>query len=490
MNVGPDVHRSLQPSLIEANQCAPENAEAEAQQRTGSLDIEKRWIRSRMDEVYLWRRDVPDVDAGAPEYSGPDVPRALNAYFNALRSQAFTASGKRRDAYSYMTTVRALVASTYGQEQPGFGIEWAMASSRPPRGIRVAYVQPGSEAARLGIQRGDALVSADGIPADASAEDDANALAASLFPRRIGTRHAWVLRSGTGPDRAVALASGFTRTPVPIRRVLPAADGRSVGYLLFVDHSVPAAAALSEAMKDFREKGVTDLVIDLRYNGGGLTVIASQLAYMVAGDARTAGKAFVRLQDNQPGSSESDPFERQRCIVGMEDCASDERLPTLQLERVFILTQQGTCSASEMLINGLRGIDVAVVQIGGVTCGKPYGFTPQVNCGHAYLPTRVAVSNELGFGGYGDGFTPGGSGGAGVPGCAVADDLEHPLGDVSEGQLAAALHYRAEGRCPLPVVSAATTDAAAPGAARGTKAAVLQPWRDPLRENAHLIPRR
>ena len=75
-------------------------------------------------------------------------------------------------------------------------------------------------------------------------------------------------------------------------------------------------------------------------------------------------------------------------------------LPTLNLPRVFVLTGPDTCSASESIINSLRGIGVEVVQIGSTTCGKPYGFYPQDNCGTTYFSIEFRGVNAMNFGDY------------------------------------------------------------------------------------------
>ncbi len=96
-----------------------------------------------------------------------------------------------------------------------------------------------------------------------------------------------------------------------------------------------------------------------------------------------------------------------------------------------MLTTDDTCSASEAFMNGLRGIDVEVIQIGGKTCGKPYGFYPQDNCGTTYFSIQFSGINFKGFGDYADGFNPTNSPvfAADVKGCPVADDFSKVLGD-------------------------------------------------------------
>jgi hypothetical protein len=139
----------------------------------------------------------------------------------------------------------------------------------------------------------------------------------------------------------------------------------------------------------------------------------------------------------------------------------------LDLPRVFIISGPGTCSASESIMNGLRGVDVEVIQIGSTTCGKPYGFYPTDNCGTTYFTIQLRGVNDKGFGDYGDGFSPEntqGTLGTVVPGCSVADDFTAELGDPGEARLAAALGYRDSQTCPEPsgLASGLSTKSGAP----------------------------
>jgi carboxyl-terminal processing protease len=126
-------------------------------------------------------------------------------------------------------------------------------------------------------------------------------------------------------------------------------------------------------------------------------------------------------------------------------------------------------------------VGVQVFQVGSTTCGKPYGFYPQDNCGTTYFSIEFKGVNDQGFGDYPDGFSPANaSGPVGVqtPGCAVADDLDHALGDPKEGRLAAALGYLANGTCPAAsAVPSAAGEAQAPVMGEGSL------YRSPWREN-------
>jgi hypothetical protein len=180
---------------------------------------------------------------------------------------------------------------------------------------------------------------------------------------------------------------------------------------------------------------------------------------MEAGPARTNGHVFERLRFNAAAGASNpvtgaanSPTPYYSTGVGFS-VPNGTALSTLDLPRVFVLSTSSTCSASESVINGLRGVDVEVILIGSTSCGKPFGFYPEDNCGQTYFSVQFQGVNDKGFGDYPDGFTPSNSSSANavkVTGCAVADDFSHDLGDTNEAMLSAALGFRANGTCPLP----------------------------------------
>jgi hypothetical protein len=138
--------------------------------------------------------------------------------------------------------------------------------------------------------------------------------------------------------------------------------------------------------------------------------------------------------------------------------STNQPLPTLNLPRVYVLTGGTTCSASESIINGLSGVGVEVIQIGSTTCGKPYGFYPEDNCGTTYFSIQFKGVNAAGFGDYPDGFSPQNRG-PGVPlrGCSIADDFNAELGSVNEDRLAHALFLASGGAPPGTTACPAAT---------------------------------
>ena len=116
-------------------------------------------------------------------------------------------------------------------------------------------------------------------------------------------------------------------------------------------------------------------------------------------------------------------------------------------------------------MNSLQGVGVQVIQVGTTTCGKPYGFYPQDNCGTTYFSIEFQGVNARSFGSYSDGFvpTPGMTASVGndfkLPGCVVQDDFTHALGDQNESLLFSALSYRATGSCGTPPAGVGETHA-------------------------------
>jgi hypothetical protein len=292
------------------------------------------------------------------------------------------------------------------------------------------------------------------------------------------------------PHTVTLTATQVSFDAVPTWDVFDVA-GDTVGYLLFNDHSAIAEGQLIEAVDALADEQIDELVLDLRYNSGGYLDIASELAYMVAGPGITAGRTFEMLQFNSKYPTThpltGSPLQPVPFHSTTQDFSIDagEPLPYLGLNRVYVLTSGLTCSASESLINGLRGVNIEVIQIGADTCGKPYGFYPEDNCGTTYFSIQFRGVNDIGFGDYAEGFSATRAGGpplANLPGCPALDDLTRDLGDPLEGQLAEALSYLDTGACP-PMIPKMSKQSPVPLAAAEEAIAVRKPPPPPWRDN-------
>ena len=425
---------------------------------SGSLLDEKLWIQSWTNDLYLWYREVPDVDLKS-------FATALD-YFDVMKTNAITKSGKPKDQFHFTYKTSDWVALSQSGVEASYGLTWALLATKPPRELVVAFVEPGSPAAAAGLDRGAEVQSIDGVDlVNGDSQSDVDTLNNGIAPANVNETHTFVVvdRGSTTPRTVKLTSASITSVPVQNVHTLPAPND-TVGYLLFNDHIATAEKGLFDAVTQLRDAKITDLVLDIRYNGGGYLDIAAQLAFMIAGPTRTTGKVFERESFNDKHQT-TDPFSGQPLepsfFVDKTEgfsLAPNQALPHLDLPRVFILTGSGTCSASEAVMNGLAGVGVQVIQIGTTTCGKPYGFFPADNCGTTYFSIQFQGVNDKGFGDYADGFTPGGVN----MGCVVTDDFGHALGDPAEGRLAAALAYRTNQTCPPAPTLAAKGDAVIP----------------------------
>ena len=421
----------------------------------GSFAEENAWLRSMSNDLYLWYDEIEDVNPNDYGSSAAEV----QDYFGLLKTFATSPSGNDKDKFHFSEDTEVWNSYASSGVQAGYGMQWELVRTSPPREILVAYTQPNSPATQLTepIARGAKVISVDGV--DVANGSDIAKLNAGLFPSDVGSQHTFeVMDLGASTTRSVTLTSAeVTIDPVQHVKVIET-DAGKVGYFMFTNFIATAEKELYEAVETLSAGNVTDLVIDLRYNGGGYLAIASQLSYMIAGATKTSGATFEATQFNDKHPSvnpvtgqalQPTPFYNQ--TVGFSSLSSGLNLPTLDLERVFVLAGPSTCSASEAVINGLRGIDVEVIQIGDTTCGKPYGFYGMENCGTTYFTIQFRGVNAKGFGDYSDGFSPTNLSpieGVQVPGCTANDDFTAALGDPSEEMLATALSYRTNQTCP------------------------------------------
>lgn len=415
-----------------------------------SID-EMLWLRSWTNDTYLWFDEVDDNDP---------VDFSVADYFDQLKTNFRTNSGTFKDNFHFSQSTEEYLTRTQGGITFGYGISWEFIRATAPRSIIVRYTEPDSPADLAGITRGDELLFINTIDfINTQDSDDVSAINAALFPSSTGQSANFTLLKQNGAQTRYQLsARDVALSPVQNSKVLTTDIGQ-IGYMQFNSHIQSAQRQLISAITLFSQNNIQALVIDMRYNGGGLLSMASQLAFMVTGSSQTDALTFNQLQFNGKHPT-FNPITGQRLqatpFYGREidynqGVFTANALPSLGLSTVYVLSSSATCSASEAFINGLIGIDIEVVLIGDTTCGKPYGFYPQDNCGTTYFTIQFQGSNQKGFGEYSDGFipTPVPLFDADVQGCMVEDDFQHSMGDRNEGMLSAAVNHIQTGECPV-----------------------------------------
>lgn len=445
----------------------------------GSILDENNFLRSWSNRTYLWYDEI--VDRNPAGYND-----ALD-YFDVLKTTALSPTGAPKDKFHFTYDSAEWFQLSQGGVSSGYGVTWVILNPTPPRQVLVAYTEPNTPATANNLLRGAEVLEVDGVDINTTTQAGVDTLNAGLFPSGLNESHALRVRDPGGAVRLVTIVSGaITAAMVQNTRVINTPTG-DVGYMTFNYHRAPAEQALIAAINALQ--GVDDLVLDIRYNGGGFLAIASQLAYMIAGPGPTAGRVFELLQFNDKHPS-TNPITGQAIspapfydeTLGFSVVAG-QTLPSLGLSRVFVLTGSGTCSASESIMNGLRGAGVEVIQIGSTTCGKPYGFYEEPNCGTSYFTIQFRGVNDVNFGDYTDGFSPAlvDDGRAGVRGCQVADDFSEQLGSPAENRLEVALAYQAGLGCVSPVQASSGWGLAKP--APGVTATDGMVYRSPFDSN-------
>ena len=367
------------------------------------------YVRDVMTDLYLWYQDMPDVDPTS--FASPE------AYLEAVRRQPLDAT------FSYITSREANDAFYSESQFIGFGLSTAINGPE----MRVTQVFPESPASEAGLMRGDRIVEIGGR--SVATLISSGEIGSAFGPPEVGVTADIVFTPGPGIRREAHIIKRLVTIPTVSLTAVYTLGGRRIGYIFFRNFVTPSYEALDQAFAELSAATVDELVLDLRYNGGGLVNVAQHLASYVGG-ARTEGQVFAEYFHNDKNTF------RNRLL-------RFERKPQpLRLDRLIVVTTQSSASASELVINALRPF-MPVVVIGSTTYGKPVGQYAIAFCDKLLAPVSFALRNADGQGDFFDGI---------APDCAVPDDVDHPLGDPQERSLKEALTFATTGACsPRPL---------------------------------------
>jgi C-terminal processing protease CtpA/Prc len=288
--------------------------------------------------------------------------------------------------------------------------------------LRIAFVHPGSPAEQAGMRRGDELAAVGGLTIAEIEQDDrwddvygADEPGVQVEIRVVSTE---------GERELIMTKDWFAMTTVPSVEVLDL-DGRPVGYLLFSTFVKTSSAELDAAFEQFSAAGVREVVIDMRYNGGGLISIARHLMNLLVGDVADGDVAYKKRYG--PGLSDQDTSTKlSRQAASLE-----------AVERVVFITSGSTFSASELVINAVRP-HVQVLIVGDRSGGKPVGSLHWNFCDQVAAPITFRLLNADDEGDYFEGLGTD---------CFAPDDLGFAFGDPREASLSQALHLLQAGTC-------------------------------------------
>jgi C-terminal processing protease CtpA/Prc len=376
--------------------------------------VVKNFIYRAMNVFYLYKPDVPVLD---------NDRFATTADLEAFHQQFSTPEGffeslifdrPRTDRFSIIASDYVLLEQALSGQGLNNGMEFGLvAVNGNPTDVfgYVRYVLPNSNAAQQGVTRGMIFTTVSGVQLTRA---NFRALLNSIsYTIGLADLNAGVL---TATGQIIALTKVFLQED-PIHAAIVIQQGTNkVGYLMYNSFLSQFDEQLNNAFAMFRAQGVTHLVLDLRYNGGGSVNTAIMLGSLISGNPTTDifekeewNPEIQQLLLNQDPNALTS-FFKDRTNGGTA-------LASLNLSKVRIITSRSTASASELVINGLVPY-IDVIQVGDFTIGKFQGSTTLydspnfrrsgANPAHRYAlqPLIFKTMNSDGFTDYFDGLPP------------------------------------------------------------------------------------
>lgn len=395
-----------------------------------SLRERQQWAAAQLNEWYLFPETLPAALDPAPFAT-------VNAYVDALTA---TARGQAKDRYfTYVTSIAEENAFYSSGASAGFGVRLGYDSAT--RRVFVIEAFEGAPALAAGIDRGTEIVAiGDGAGnvrnvSDLFAAQGAAGVAGALEGSTIGTTRMVRIAAAPGGTRDVTLVSAnYDITPVSTRYGYKIIDdgGRKVGYVNLRTFITTANDQLRSAFAAFRAAGITEVIVDVRYNGGGL-VSTAELFSDLLGGGRSSNEvqAYTSFRASKASNNETRNFQPQAQSI----------TPT----RVAFIGTGGTASASEYVINAfVPYLHANAALVGSNTYGKPVGqiALDRAGCDDRLRVIAFALQNAARQGDYYTGLAS-----KVEASCQASDDISRPLGDPAEGSTRAALDFLAGRGC-------------------------------------------
>lgn len=353
-----------------------------------------------MKEWYYWTDEMPEIN--------PSSFANLHEVLEAVRY-------KPLDRWSFIADWEEFYTYISNTEFVGYGAGFAWDNSG---NLRISHIYNNVPMYEEGIRRGWILEQVNGTVMNPSVS-----ISSLLGEDQVGVSNDFVFINPSGEQVNVTLQKEVLAVNTVLHHEVVEQEGMKVGYLVLQNFSGSTQGELEEVFQDFSEEQIDDLILDLRYNGGGLTSIALQLSSLIAG-TDLAGEPFAKYYYNA--------YQQER---NKTEYLSEEP-NSLGLDRLVVITTGASASASEMVINGLRPyIDVYVV--GADTYGKPMGADVlRFNEVWAVAPITINVKNADDEGEFFDGIP------ADIP---AADNLTVDFGDPQEDSFQQAMAFITSG---------------------------------------------
>ncbi|MGI8582900.1 MAG: S41 family peptidase [Chitinophagaceae bacterium] len=355
-------------------------------------------------EIYLWYNQIP-ATFNPRTYADPD------AIMKAIRPFSIE-SGIQADRFSF-----AMRQADYNNLSSGISGDFGIgAGFYTTTDLRVTSVERASPAGLAGIRRAWQIIKINGSSNISTSEADLAFLNKAIFGS-TQTTFTFLKPDGNTVDITLT-ATSYQTHPVALDSVY-SISSKKIGYMVFKSFLGDITEINNEfnrVFSRFATAGINDVIIDLRYNGGGYVSLAEKLTNYLAPSSATGVMMKQTFNDKNTQRNSSTNFNK----VG-----------SVNLPRVFFIVGGGTASASELVINNLKPV-MDVKLIGKTTYGKPVGFFP-IPVGDWYIfPVSFKTINRSGESNYYNGFSPDAD---------VFDGVTKDFGDITELRLASAIKY-------------------------------------------------
>ena len=389
-----------------------------------------KWVDERLQGEYYWL-DIYKANIDKFDYS-LDYDKFLSTSLLSLTGNemdGYTSNGTRY-LYSYITRESTSRAADDRMEN-SFGIiiapQYYAGDEEGTAILIVDHVYPGSPAAEAGLVRGDLIIKVDGstIPSPTSNLQQFFTVRDKLEYGN-GSLTLEVERMDKNLSKYLPYSLNFTSAsydPNPvayysvlnidedIQAQIGGLNGKKIGYISYLGFESDYDDKLIEAIQYLAEQNVTDLILDLRTNGGGSVNSSTMLASMLLSE-EYVGKTYATLKRNPANNLFPKEKLNSECLIvknGLGDFENTD-LPNLNLPELWVIASNYTASASEMVIKGLEGLDVPVHIVGKTTNGKNCGMDVMEKVfgqyRYTYAPITFMNYNGKGDNDYADGIAP------------------------------------------------------------------------------------
>lgn len=373
-------------------------------------------------EMYLWNDEYKTLDLDFTKGYEDFFYNALGSMTTNTLDKRPAEDGLRYTLFSYIEKREPVSTPrntklVFKEPAYSFGITGMTVISIGTQNDYTTYfciqgVYPDSPADIAGIKRGSMINSINGEKINNGNIE--NYYYSLLYPSGVFSLNLRedIIESGstTGTKEINIVSKAMYCNPIIAQKVIEK-DGHNIGYLVYSGFDAGFDQELFDTFKGFKSKNVTDLIIDLRYNGGGHTLSANLMATCIAG-AAAQGKVFTTLRYNKERMEKLNNKREEELFAytNYVNLGASLSAGSLGLTRVYCLVGNGTASASELVINSLRGIDIEVILIGEKTTGKNVGMEYEDvtirNNTYRVVPITFQSYNAKGYGDYENGFTP------------------------------------------------------------------------------------